>query len=309
MHPRNRHQDRYDFARLTRAWPPLKAHLVRTPDAQQSVDFADPAALRALNRALLQSQYGITGWQFPDGYLCPPVPGRADYLHGLADLLAESNDGVIPRGEFIRALDVGTGASCIYPLLGQVDYGWRFVGTEIDTAALASAKAIVTANPALAAHIELRLQSDSRSILKGAVRVGEDFDLTLCNPPFHASAAEAAQASAAKWRKLGRTAGPGARPRRNFGGQSHELWCRGGELAFVRQMIDESVDLASSVYWFTSLIAIGAHLASLKQHLQRVGAREVRSVAMAQGQKQSRFLAWSFLDAGRRAAWRRERWV
>jgi 23S rRNA (adenine1618-N6)-methyltransferase len=309
MHPRNRHQDRYDFAALLRAWPPLKAHLVRTPDDRQSIDFADPAAVRALNRALLQSQYGVSGWQFPDGYLCPPIPGRADYLHGLADLLAECNGGVIPRGTAIRALDVGTGASCIYPLLGHVEYGWHFVGSEIDAAALTSARTIVAANPDLGEAIELRLQADSASILKGVIHGGERFDLTLCNPPFHASAAEAAQASASKWDKLGRSGAGRARPARNFGGKGRELWCRGGELAFVRQMVSESADFAASVYWFSSLVSKAAHLASLKQHLQKLGALEVRTVAMEQGQKQSRILAWSFLDATQREAWRQERWV
>lgn len=309
MHPRNRHQDRYDFAALTRASPALRSFLVRTPDDRQSIDFANPAAVRALNQALLQSQYGIADWQFPDGYLCPPIPGRADYLHGLADLLADCNGGVIPRGAAIRALDVGTGASCIYPLLGHVEYGWRFVASDIDATALASARAIVAANPGLGSAIELRLQSDPQQILKGIVAADEKFDLTLCNPPFHASAAEAAQASASKWQKLGRAGAAGSRPARNFGGQSRELWCRGGELAFVRQMISESVDFAASVYWFTSLIARGGHLASLKQHLIKHGALDVRTVAMGQGQKQSRFLAWSFLDAGQREAWRQQRWV
>ncbi len=308
MHPRNRHQERYDFAQLTRAWPSLKSFLVRTPEGSTSVDFSDPAALRALNRALLQSQYGIAGWQFPDGYLCPPIPGRADYLHGLADLLAESNDGVIPRGTAIRALDVGTGASCIYPLLGRVEYGWQFVGSEIDGAALGSATAIVAANPHLQGDIELRQQADARSMLKGVIGAAERFDLTLCNPPFHTSAAAAAQVSVGKWLKLDRGGTARGRPERNFGGQSRELWCRGGEVGFVRQMISESAEFATSVFWFTSLIAKAAHLASLKQHLRKVGALDVRTVGMAQGQKQSRFLAWSFLAPEQRAAWRRERW-
>lgn len=309
MHPRNRHQDRYEFTRLTRELPALKPFVVRTPDGQASIDFGDPTAVRMLNRALMQSQYGIAGWQFPAGYLCPPIPGRADYLHGLADLLAQDNGGAIPRGGAICALDIGTGASCIYPLLGHVDYGWRFVGTEIDSAALASAAAIIAANSGLRAAVELRLQPDPTLILKGVVQPGERFDLTLCNPPFHASAAEAAQGSARKWQNLGRSGGAGSRPARNFGGHAHELWCRGGELGFVGQMIKESAELASSVYWFSSLIANGAHLAPLKQQLQKAGAQQVQSVAMAQGQKQSRFLAWTFLDAGQRAAWRQQRWT
>jgi len=307
MHPRNRHQDRYDFTQLTRELPALKPFVVRTPDGQASIDFGDPNSVRMLNRALMQSQYGIAGWQFPAGYLCPPIPGRADYLHGLADLLAQDNGGTIPRGRAIRALDIGTGASCIYPLLGHVDYGWSFVGTEIDSAALASAAAIVSSNPGLDVALELRLQNDPGLILKGVVQAGERFDLTLCNPPFHASAAEAAQGSARKWQNLGRGSSAKSRPARNFGGHAHELWCRGGELAFVRRLISESAELAASACWFTSLIANGAHLAPLKQQIHKAGAHS-QSIAMTQGQKQSRFLAWSFLDAGQRQAWRVERW-
>lgn len=307
MHPRNRHQDRYDFTQLTRALPALKPFVQRTPAGEPSIDFADPAAVRMLNRALMQSLYGIRGWQFPAGYLCPPIPGRADYLHGLADLLAQENGGAIPRGSAIRALDVGTGASCIYPLLGHVDYGWSFVGTEIDGDALSSAASILAANPVQAAAVELRQQTDRRLILKGVVRPGERFDLTLCNPPFHASSSAAAQSSARKWEKLGRANRPRVQPTRNFGGHGHELWCRGGELGFVRQMIEESVELGSSVLWFTSLIADGAHLAPLKQQIHKAGAHS-QSIAMTQGQKQSRFLAWTFLDAQQRQAWRGERW-
>lgn len=269
MHPRNRHQDRYDFTQLARDLPALKPFVLRTPDGQPSIDFADPAAVRVLNRALMQSLYDINGWQFPAGYLCPPIPGRADYLHGLADLLAQENGGVIPRGGAICALDIGTGASCIYPLLGHVDYGWSFVGSEIDSAALASATAIIAANSRLGAAVELRLQPDPMLILDGVVQPGERYDLTLCNPPFHASATQAAQAGARKWQNLGRSGGPRSRPARNFGGHAHELWCRGGERAFVGQMIKESAELASSVYWFSSLIANGAHLAPLKQQLQK----------------------------------------
>jgi 23S rRNA (adenine1618-N6)-methyltransferase len=55
---------------------------------------------------------------YPANYLCPPIPAVADYLHYLADLLADGSGGV-PRGIKVRALDVGVGANCIYPLLGH----------------------------------------------------------------------------------------------------------------------------------------------------------------------------------------------
>jgi 23S rRNA (adenine1618-N6)-methyltransferase len=221
LHPRNRHQGRYDFATLTAAVPALSAFLLKTPGGEASIDFGDSAAVRALNRALLKTQYGIAHWDLPDGYLCPPIPGRADYLHGLADLLAESNAGDIPKGAAIHALDIGTGANLIYPLLGHREYGWRFVGTDIDATALRAAGAIVAAN-GLRKAIELRHQAEPAHIFAGLLHDGETFDITLCNPPFHASAEDAARGSKRKWRNLGKTDASPAGVRLNFGGRSTE---------------------------------------------------------------------------------------
>lgn len=306
LHPRNRHQGRYDFARLTGSCPELSAFLVTTPAGDDSIDFGNPGAVRALNRALLKVDYGIAHWDIPDGYLCPPIPGRADYLHGLADLLAESNDGVVPRGPGIRALDIGVGANCIYPLLGHCDYGWRFVGAEFDTTALAAAHAIVQANPGLADAIELRQQPERGHVFAGVLRSGETFDLSLCNPPFHASADDAARGSRRKWRNLGKS--DATAPPLNFGGQASELWCTGGEASFVRRMIRESAGIQTRVFWFSSLVSKAGNLAGVHRQLKKAGVRDVREVAMAQGSKQSRFVAWTFLDAAQREAWRLARW-
>ena len=308
LHPRNKHQGRYDFAALTAASPALSMFVTTAHGREASIDFSDPAAVRALNRALLKTQYGIAHWDLPDGYLCPPIPGRADYLHGLADLLATSNAGAIPHGVSIRALDIGTGANLIYPLLGHREYGWRFVGTDIDITALRAAEAIVDAN-GLRKAIELRHQSDPKCVFSGILRDDEVFDLTLCNPPFHASAGDAARGSARKWRNLGKApTSPRADARLNFGGQSTELWCPGGEVAFVRNMIRESTQIASRVCWFSTLIAKSEHLPDVRKQLQQAGAQDVREIRMAQGQKQSRFVAWTFLDAAQREAWRTARW-
>lgn len=313
LHPRNRHQGRYDFAALTAASSALSAFLVNTPDGETSIDFSSPAAVRALNRALLKTQYGIAHWDLPEGYLCPPIPGRADYLHGLADLLAASSvEGThaeaIPRGSSVRVLDVGTGANLIYPLLGHREYGWRFVGTDIDITALRTAEAIVDAN-GFRKLIELRHQPDPARIFDGLLRDDEVFDLTLCNPPFHASAAEAARGNQRKWRNLGKSESSLTGTQLNFGGQSTELWCPGGEAAFVRRMIRESAGISTRACWFSTLIAKSEHLADVRKQLQRVAAQDVRVIAMAQGNKQSRFVAWTFLDAAQRQAWRASRWL
>jgi 23S rRNA (adenine1618-N6)-methyltransferase len=286
LHPRNRHLGRYDFAALVRVCPELAGFVRPNPRQDASIDFADPAAVRALNRALLRLCYGIT-WDLPEGFLCPPIPGRADYIHHIADLLAEG--GAIPRGGAVRVLDIGVGASCIYPILGHREYGWRFLGSDIDPAALAAAGRIVQAN-GLGDSIELRLQPCAANIFQGLVRDGESFALSICNPPFHASEQEAREGTL---RKLGNL-GKGGPPRLNFGGRGAELWCQGGEPAFVGRMIAESARLPTCCRWFSTLVSRSASLPALRRALAQAGAREVRTLPMAQGQKQSRVLAWSF---------------
>ena len=301
FHPRNRHQGRYDFAQLIAAHPPLRAFVRANAYADESIDFADPQAVRALNAALLAQHYGIKEWSIPPHYLCPPIPSRADYVHHLADLLAADNKGNVPTGNSVRLLDIGTGANCIYPLIAQREYGWQVVGSDIDAGALASAQAILDANAIPTAQIELRLQSERNAIFKGVVKSGERFHLSLCNPPFHASMAEAQAGTRRKVGNLGKAAPPKSKSKGsaplNFGGQPNELWCPGGEEGFILRMIEESTRIPEQCLWFTSLVSKAATLPALSRALQRVGVAQSQLIKMKHGQKESRVLAWSFLNA------------
>jgi 23S rRNA (adenine1618-N6)-methyltransferase len=116
LHPRNQHREGYDFERLIVKSPELEAFMTRNPRGQMTINFQDVDAVRLLNRALLMTHYEIDFWDIPTTYLCPPIPGRVDYIHYLADLLAESNNQEIPHGSDIKALDIGTGASLVYQL-------------------------------------------------------------------------------------------------------------------------------------------------------------------------------------------------
>ncbi|MCY1266509.1 Ribosomal RNA large subunit methyltransferase F [compost metagenome] len=306
LHPRNRHQGRYDFPQLIKSSPELARFVILNPYGKESIDFANPEAVKVFNRALLRDFYGIAHWDIPAGYLCPPIPGRADYLHYLADLLAEGNQGSVPRGAAVRVLDIGVGANCIYPLIGQRDYGWKFLGADIDATALASARAIVQANR-LGDAIDLRRQPDPQQIFLGLLEDGECFALSMCNPPFHSSAEEARSGSRRKWKNLGKQDPARKLPVLNFGGQSNELWCEGGEAAFLKRMATQSAQVPNRVLWFSSLVSKAGNLPGFQAALKKAGAREVRTVDMAQGQKQSRFVAWTFLDRDGHRAWR-ERW-
>jgi 23S rRNA (adenine1618-N6)-methyltransferase len=292
LHPRNRHQGRYDFPQLIKSSPELAQFVIINPYGKESIDFANPAAVKVFNRALLRALYGIRHWDIPEGYLCPPIPGRADYLHCLADLLAVEHGGEIPRGSAVRVLDIGVGANVIYPLLGHSDYRWQFVGSDIDPVALASAKAIVQAN-GLEKAISLR-QADPRYILQGLIQPEERFDLTMCNPPFHASLAEATKGSQRKWRALGKADPKRKLPVLNFGGQNNELWCEGGEIRFTRQLVAESAAFGQQVRWFSTLVSKASNLPGLQAALKHAGVVASKVVEMGQGQKQSRFIAWTF---------------
>lgn len=312
LHPRNRHRGRYDFEALVLANPLLQAFVNTTPHGEQSIDFANSQAVKALNCALLAHHYAIVDWDIPTGYLCPPIPGRADYVHNLADLLGEDNRGVIPRGEQVLALDIGVGANAIYPLIGQREYGWRFVGADIDAQALANARRILTANGELAQAIQLRLQADASAMFHGIIQHTERYHLTMCNPPFHASLEDAVAGSQRKLRgldskksstkKTAMASRPQA-PALNFGGQSAELYCEGGEASFIQRMVMESAVFSKQCLWFSTLVSKATTLPGVYRELKGVGAVQIKTMGMAQGQKKSRMVAWSFLSEAQRASW------
>lgn len=289
LHPRNPHLGRYDLDQLSRSFPALQQYLRLSPAGEPTIDFSKPDAVQALNAALLKHYYQVAYWQLPPGYLCPPIPGRADYLHYAADLLA-GPDGV-PTGKQVRLLDIGCGANLIYPIIANRSYGWRCVGSDIDAIALKAAQLIIDSNATLRDQISLRKQANSTQVLHGVIQATDAFDLSVCNPPFYASAAEAAAANQRKRANLKLTSSP---QQRNFAGQQHELWCPGGELAFIRQLIAESVDFAGQVVWFSSLVSQQRHLTILTKAADKAGAAEIKAIKMQQGQKSSHLLAWRF---------------
>ncbi|MFH1018315.1 MAG: 23S rRNA (adenine(1618)-N(6))-methyltransferase RlmF [Pseudomonadota bacterium] len=303
MHPRNRHTGRYDFEALTKSVPDLAAFVTLNPLKERTIDFTDPAAVKALNRGLLKTFYSVDHWDILPGYLCPPVPSRADYIHYAADLLGSLNEGAIPRGDSVCVLDVGVGANCIYPIIGHAEYGWRFVGSDIDSVALACARKTVEANASLSQAVKLRLQT-SPAVLQGLFKPDERFDLTLCNPPFNASLDEAQAGTKRKWANLNRP-----ETEKNFGGQGAELWTPGGEAAFAWRLISESAALGTQVLWFSTLISKSANLPSVLKALERVKPADTRTIEMSQGQKKSRVVAWTFLDKKQGEEWRRRRWA
>jgi 23S rRNA (adenine1618-N6)-methyltransferase len=291
---------------LIASTPDLANFAAKNIYGDESIDFANPEAVKTLNRALLKHFYAIENWDIPPNYLCPPIPGRADYIHYIADLLAEKNGGKIPISDSIKCLDIGIGANCIYPIIGSREYGWSFVGTDIDPVSIESAKNIVAANSGLRDFIECRLQPDSRSIFNSILKEGERFDVSICNPPFHSSAADVIAASAKKVSNLKQKRVK--TPTLNFGGKNNELWCDGGEEKFIETMIHESQMFWDSCFWFTTLVSKDWHLQRIYKALDHAEAFAVKTIPMGQGNKISRIVAWTFFDETQQKAWREMRW-
>ena len=286
--------------------PELKKYIVPNRSGGDSIDFSNPLAVKVLNRALLNHYYGIENWEFPDENLCPPIPGRADYIHHIADILAENNFGKIPTGENVICLDVGLGASCIYPIVGVTEYDWTFIGSDIDPNAIASAQNIIDSNASLKNRVECRLQENSSDVFYGIVSKEEKIELTICNPPFHASIEEAQKGSRRKAKNL---SGKNVKsPRLNFSGIASELVCEGGENQFIQNMIRESLEFSKTCYWFSTLVSKQSNLKGIYRLLENSAATQIKMVPMGTGNKSSRIVAWTFLSLIEQKEWRKTRW-
>ena len=278
MHKRNLHRHGYKFDRLLKAQPSLEPFIIDSPTGEKTIDFSNSEAVLELNKALLLLHYGIKNLKLPEHSLSPAVPGRADYLHHIADLIGKGDK---------KGLDIGCGASAIYCLLGNSIYNYKMVGVDVDDESVAYARK----NTSKIDTIEIRNQVNRSFILKGIMREDEHFDFVMCNPPFYESEEEAIKANFKKQQKLG-TIEDG----RNFSGLAHELWCNGGEALFIKRMIKESVAVKKQVTWFTCLLSRKQHLDKpIKQITKLKGRYEV--VPMNTGNKDSRFLAWTFEES------------
>ncbi len=266
--------------------PSLEQFVFENKFKTRTIDFAKPRAVKALNKALLIKYYNISFWEFPDTNLCPPIPGRVDYIHHLCDLLKRS--GIAAN---VSILDIGTGATCIYPLLGNSEYNWTFVGSDIDKNSLKNAKSIINRNR-LSSSITLRFQKDSSHVLSNIIKDTDAFSASMCNPPFYKSEKDAKAENKRKLKGLNKEGQ--TLETRNFSGQSNELYYNGGEKAFLHNYLYESSLFKEQCHWFTSLVSKKDLLKGMYSSLNKLGATDIKTVNMGQGNKISRMVAWTF---------------
>ncbi|MED6217581.1 hypothetical protein PIB30_019170 [Stylosanthes scabra] len=308
IHPNNKYAETPpDFAQLASLYPSFRPYVKYSPHSASRpfLDWTDFNATRELTRVLLLHDHNLHWW-IPDAQLCPTIPNRSNYIHWLNDLLSSH---IIPTNNNLhnklRGFDIGTGANCIYPLLGASLLGWTFVASDVTDVAIEWATRNVNNNPHIADLIEIRKVEHSKKapcvdevgpslpldsnvhenknydgppILVGVVRDDEKFDFCMCNPPFFESLEEA-----------------GLNPKTSCGGTSDEMVCPGGEKAFIARIIDDSVELKHQFRWFTSMVGRKSSLKSLVSKLWEVGVTIVKTTEFVQGRTSRWGLAWSFL--------------
>ena len=290
MHPKNPYYERYDLKRLAKHYSTLQEYIVLNTSGEETIDFSSSSAVYELNKAMLLADFKLADYNLPTGYLIPPIPGRLDYLLHIRDFLSEKLSIVVDSE--LRGLDIGTGANGIYCVLGAQHFNWTMVGTESDAKATEIAIANMQHTKGLQDKVEIRHQENKSFLFKNIMQSNEQFDFTVCNPPFHSSREEALKSSLRKLNNLaGATHNNDASL--NFEGQANELWCNGGEALFIKRLIKESILFKDQVKVFTSLVAKTDNLVKIEKQLKKAKAN-YQIINMAHGNKKSRFVLWWF---------------
>lgn len=165
---------------------------------EAKIDFHDADAVRCLAQTLLLDDFGIRATLSPSN-LCPMIPNRLAYISLIHELLSWTlptwhllhHFQRCPLDATVRGLDIGTGASAIYPVLGAACFAaWRFVGTDIDEGSLEYARQHVVdcAEDEVKGRIALLRVGEDEAYVSGQETGGLDF--TMCNPPFYSSRQE-----------------------------------------------------------------------------------------------------------------------
>ncbi|XP_040903263.1 RNA N6-adenosine-methyltransferase mettl16 [Toxotes jaculatrix] len=281
MHPRNRYKDRPpDFAYLASKYPDFQQHVHTSLTGRPVVNFKEPEAVRALTCTLLKEDFGLT-IEIPLERLIPTVPLRLNYIHWVEDLIDGQKQ---PR----RGIDIGTGASCIYPLLGATMNGWYFLATEVDDICFDYATKNVEHNN-LSDLIKV-VKVPQKTLLMDALKEETEiiYDFCMCNPPFFANQLEAKGVNSRNSRRPPPSSV-------NTGGVT-EIMAEGGELEFVKRIIHDSLQLKKRLRWYSCMLGKKCSLTPLKEELRKQGVPKVTHTEFCQGRTMRWALAWSFYD-------------
>lgn len=230
---------------------------------------------------MLKRDFGLNV-KLPKGHLCPAIPNRLDYIHLIEDLLLDQ--GIDFFTERILGLDIGAGASAVYPLLAcSMHENWKFTATEVDSEAYQWASENIVQN-GLDDRIKVILNKPDDRLLLNCQGVSMHF--CLCNPPFYSGREEIQEKRQLKQ----------SQPQTIFEyTDSESIFSEGGEVAFIARIIRESCENSMNFYWYTALVGIKADLLRLRSILREcLSVTQVKVMSSQVGRTKRWILAWSF---------------
>ncbi|MCJ1223790.1 hypothetical protein MMC12_000433 [Toensbergia leucococca] len=272
-----------DFSVLALQDPEFNKHV----KFNGQLDFSNPEAVQQLTKSLLKRDFRLN-IELPCDRLCPPVPNRFNYIlwiQGLLDTTADTYTECFDPNREVVGLDIGTGASCIYALLGCSQRpAWKFAVTDIDDKNMQYARRNIIHNNLKSRIRPLQTTTKSPLIPLDALGI-ESIDFTICNPPFYASVSELLASAASKSRP----------PYSACTGAEIEMVTPGGEVAFVTCIIEESVRLRERCQWYTSMLGKLSSVPVLVEKLKGAGVGNWGVKEFVQGGKTRRWgIAWSW---------------
>ncbi|XP_064618931.1 RNA N6-adenosine-methyltransferase mettl16-like isoform X2 [Lineus longissimus] len=278
MHPKNPYRSRKpDFKDLALKYEEFRKYSTQDTGGKVHLDFKAPECLRALSWALLKNDFDIDV-DMPLERLIPTIPLRLNYILWLKDIIGEKTD--------VHGIDIGCGASCVYPLLASKMYGWKMVTTEVDDLNLTYAKRNVEKNE-MGESIRVVEVKEGSGLSNLLETENCNFDFCMCNPPFFESNIEAYGLTSS--RKPDR-----AEPKSVSTASEHESIVEGGEVAYVQQMITDSLQLRNRIRVYTTMLGKKKSAGVLKNELQTKKIKNVASYTFCQGRTMRWGLAWSF---------------
>lgn len=278
------------FEKLAETHPELLKYLKTNASTGTShFNFMSEESVRLYNQALLHDWFGIK-IELPPNHLCPTALSRTRYIRWIAELLKHC------CGEEKVGIDIGTGASCVYPLIGHAIFGWKFLASDIDEDSMNWAAKNVELN-GWSKSITIarakrsnddKAESKDFKILDGLldledvrnVNGGPSYSkahFTMCNPPYFDSPEEKFQ-----------------RDDTVCVATDGELATAGGEEEFVRQMVRESAEIGVRVSWFTTLLGKKSSLKPLLRYIQTFDVTDVQHTTFVQGKNSRWAIAWTF---------------
>ncbi len=265
-----------DFKFLSEEFPEFKKHVYINKYGGYSINWKNPNSIKELVKTILNKFFNITYYEIPENFLIPTLTSRYNYLNYINKLFTKLE---IENKEKIL-IDIGTGANLIYPLLGYKLYNWKFIASEINEDAINIGKKIIKENN-LEKEILIIKQNDSKKIFENIINFNNKYLCSICNPPFFDINTEIKKDNLYTDNEY------------NY----NEVYCEGGEIFFIKEMIKESYIYKKNIFLFSSLIGRKSNMKKIYSVMKNLKEMSLlKKITIKQGKNARWIIIWSFYD-------------